>query len=778
MPLSSAIGELLRTLRTRAGLTQEALASRAGVSVRTVSDIECGKQMRPRAVTLRSLAEALGLADHDGQLLLDARSEGSPSSATLPPLVGREGDICFVSTLLAEQRLVTVTGPPGVGKSALARHVLVRAGGAAVVSVYVDLVDAALGEVAPTIARALGVSRLEDPVATRFVLLLDNVECALDAAHAVAAIVAAAPAGRVLVTSRRRLHVRGEHAFVLAPLTPRDGAQLLRDRAVACGAQLDPDDDLLPIALRLDGLPLAIELVAPKLRVLSPRTLQARLDDLSLLDGAPADAHARQRTMRDAIRASFDLLGAPERRVLARLATFPTPFTLSAADALAPEGVSVVEALGALIDASLIEPAAPRGGEPRYALLRTTRTFALERLGEDLVARAHVQRRFAAYYDRLALRAVHIADPAERAAWTRRIGEERESIAAAARCALEAGDVERALRLAVLLAEHWAPRAQAERDARLLADTLGADRHAVASVALVGAFLAAHQLALRLGKIEDAARAVAQGFAIDLDGHEDLAHARLLVARAKCALRERRYADCRNDLRLALRAPILASGACEARRAYAQAVATFAAVEHEIGDLDTADRLLHDALRIFDIGGDERELGEVTLRLGLVGIARDDARAVPFLRRALALRRAAGDPEECTEAQLALARGMARTNDARPILLDGLRELRTGRASAGALVHGLAAAAAHACADGAPARAARILAALDRICDLDLTLIERRTLARLRCAAREGVEGPEYELASCAGAIASLEEILDEAIGAAGGSEGRDPVLA
>jgi transcriptional regulator with XRE-family HTH domain len=240
MPLSSAIGELLRSLRTRAGLTQEALASRAGVSVRTVSDIECGKQMRPRAVTLRSLGEALGLEDHDGQPLLDARSEGSPLSATLPPLVGRESDICFVSTLLAEQRLVTVTGPPGVGKSALARHVLVRAGGAAVVSVYVDLVDAAPGEVAPAIARALGVARLEDPIATRFVLLLDNVECAFDAAHAVAAIVAAAPAGRVLVTSRRRLHVRGEHAFVLAPLTPRDEAQLLRERAVACGARLGP----------------------------------------------------------------------------------------------------------------------------------------------------------------------------------------------------------------------------------------------------------------------------------------------------------------------------------------------------------------------------------------------------------------------------------------------------------------------------------------------------------------------------------------------------------
>jgi len=424
------LDELVRRHRTAAALSQEELAERAGLSVRAISDLERGVHRTPRLETVRLVADALGLGEvHRAALLVAARPhvmasgprQGArslaPGSLLVPltRLIGRETEVGAIAQLLARDdvRLVTLTGPGGTGKTRLALEI-----GAETLDQYPDgvffidlapLTDPTL--VLPTIAATVGVrevvghplfqtlsSFLADK---RLLLLLDNCERILAAAPDVGALLAASPTVSVLATSRAALHIRGEREFPLLPL-PLPAAdrlppleELAQVPAVALFVDLasasQPDFALIAdnaaavaaICRRLDGLPLAIELAAARVKVLPPAALLARLEQrLSLLTGGARDLPARQRTMRDAIAWSYDLLSPAEQKLFRRLAVFAGGFTLDAVEAVATpnEDRSVLDGVVALVEQSLLRRMPSVDQEPRYQMLETVREFGLEML--------------------------------------------------------------------------------------------------------------------------------------------------------------------------------------------------------------------------------------------------------------------------------------------------------------------------------------------------------------------------------------------------------------
>ncbi|MGH2613966.1 MAG: ATP-binding protein [Thermomicrobiales bacterium] len=345
----------------------------------------------------------------------------------LTSLIGREHELASLTTLLrgADVRLVTLTGTGGMGKTRLALEAgarLRRDFGDGVV--FVDLTplrDADL--VIPTIAGALGVrervgQRLLDTLARflapkQMLLLLDNCEQVLGAAPEIAALLVTCPRLSVLATSREALHVRGEREFELLPLPlPQSrhlpaiaelasvpAVTLFVERASASspGFTLTTENATAVAAIcrRLDGLPLAIELGAARSKMLPPAAMLTRLEQrLSLLTGGSRNLPARQRTMRDAIAWSFDLLTESEQALFRRLAVFVGGWTLEGAEAVSGGwgDFEVLAGMDALTSASLVQSVAHRNWEWRFAMLETVREYGLERLaasGEEEETRRH-----------------------------------------------------------------------------------------------------------------------------------------------------------------------------------------------------------------------------------------------------------------------------------------------------------------------------------------------------------------------------------------------------
>ncbi|MFI9210550.1 ATP-binding protein [Streptomyces sp. NPDC053253] len=441
----------------------------------------------------RTLADALG-ADPGPELTALHHEllayEPEPESVTGPErdhapgnirprltsFVGREPEIAALQGDLTRSRLVTLTGPGGSGKTRLAEVAAVRAvGPAAWIAELAPLDDPEALPGAVLSALRLreinlinrdGLPLQDDPTAhlvehlarRPFLLVLDNCEHVIDAAAALAeTLLTHCPQLRILATSREPLGVPGESVRPVEPLPPDPAHRLFAERARAVRPSFDPAKDagtVDEICRRLDGLPLAIELAAARLRLLTPRQIADRLDDrFRLLTSGSRTVLPRQQTLRAVVDWSWDLLEPTERTLLRQVSVFAGGWDLAAAEALAP---GAADTLGALVDKSLVVATPTEGGEMRYRLLETIHEYAAERAAETPALLAATGAAHTAHFTALAEEAEPRLRSGEQLPWIDRIERDLDNIRAALhRVLLTAPDEAAAHRLVFAMGWFW-----------------------------------------------------------------------------------------------------------------------------------------------------------------------------------------------------------------------------------------------------------------------------------------------------------------------------------
>jgi len=502
-------------------------------------------------------------------------------------------------------RLLTITGPGGVGKTRLANALA-----STVADDYADgVVVVALqsvrdpSHVIGTIARSLGLfdgegdleQRLVAHIASRRLLLvLDNFEQVVDAAPAVAAVVAASPNLKVAVTSRTRLRLRGEQELPLEPLTRDAAVRVFLERARAVRPDFQPDeadlDAIAEICGHVDDLPLAIELAATRVKVLSPSTMIARLERrLELLTSGSRDAPARHRALRDTIDWSVELLDDDEKALFVRLAVFVGGCTLEAVEEVCGGDV---EALGSLVDKSLV-----RADGERFGMLETIHEYA----GELLVTAAEAdarRRAHAAYYLRFVQTATSGLAASDQAKWRATLEADHDNFRAALRFSLDSGDGATVLQLCASLWRFWFERGYLSEGRLWLEESLAGSSEAsrARARALSGNSVLAHY----------------QG---DYDRAEELSRDALELSRS-----------------------------LDDARGVAEAYTGIALILRTRGDYPAAEKLFREALAVYEELEDEEGAARAVDRLAMcLVVAGDMDRARPLFERSLALFRQLGD---------------------------------------------------------------------------------------------------------------------------------------
>lgn len=682
------LGPVLKQLRTAAGLTQEELAERSGISARTVSDVERGLRTNVYPDTARRLAAALGLqeeARHRFEAIARGRAitplQPESSALPIPPttLLGRADDLDAVIAALKNPgvRLLTLTGPGGIGKTRLALEVAAREQTSFPDGVFF----VSLGEVhdpdlvAPTIAKAIGVveigegipflieRRLED---RRALIVLDTFEHLLPAALLVSSLVVRARESKFLITSRRRLNLRGEHEFPVLPLDPKSAAELFAERAGRIGNDLEA---VLDICRYLDGLPLAIELAAARVKHLPLAALAGQLNDrLRLLAGGPIDLPVRQRAIKETVAWSHDLLTEPERELYRRLAIFSGGWSLASAADVCGVGEPLAM-ISSLIDQSMVVLTG-EGPEPRFDMLDVIREYAGERLVEAGEA-ASTKRRHALHYLKLGQEGEANLVGAGQEDWSRHLDLERGNLRRAIGWAIEQTDNTIALQFTVALWRYW-------RHTGELAEGL---RWSEAAIAMPGpstdslrakALWATAFLCYPQGDYARMAELAVEDLEFARRGGDPMDLRNALTVAGQVAMCESRYADALEPFRQSLEIcrrlgwswqlgtshlnlgnALLHSGQpAEAERLYAKGLTvyrelgdeTFAArakntIAHAAlaqHDMERADGLAREALIAFAKQGERMGVAEALDTLAAVAAARSDAERAARLCRAAA----------------------------------------------------------------------------------------------------------------------------------------------
>lgn len=561
---------------------------------------------------LRELERRILTGDAD---LEPAAAARRPLPAPLAALVGRERELAAVVQALRrpDVRLLTLTGPGGVGKTRLALEAAKRlephlADGV----LFVDLAplddpDLVLGE----IGRALGVREepgdaIEETLrraldSRRILLALDNFEQLAPAAATLARLLERTPGPQVLTTSRVPLRVRGEHALPLEPLPVGDAALLFAALAAARGVALPAasEDVVRGICRRLDGLPLAIELVAARLGVLPPEALLQGLDEgLGHTTEGPIDLPARQRTLQATVDWSYDLLSEPQRRLHASLAVFAGGCSLDDARRVTRAGPELLGDTAALVDASLLRSGTV-AGEPRLTMLETVRECALAALAAD-GALEDLRARHADQFLGLAVEAEeHLAGP-QQAAWLQRLEREHDNLRAALDWSLAGGRVEEALAAVAALDRFWWARSHVREARGWLHTGLESGARVSSEVRARALWTAARQA---MAQSDHAAAVAALGEALPLFDESGNGWSGVF---ARCDL-----------------CFVLMHG----------------------GELGQAERTGQEALATARVAGDARALSQALNAVAVLADARGEYdRAVELYRESLELRRAMNDP--------------------------------------------------------------------------------------------------------------------------------------
>jgi predicted ATPase/class 3 adenylate cyclase/DNA-binding CsgD family transcriptional regulator len=517
--MSAGHGEQVLLSQTTRDLVEHDLPD--GVSLRDLGEHRLKDLQRPGRLYQLVIADLP--AEFPPLKTLDSSPNNLPVQFT--PLIGREQEVAAVQDLLLREdvHLVTLTGPGGTGKTRLGLQVAAELSDLFADGVY-------FVNLAPTIAQALGLREVagqspaervkEELRQKQMLLLIDNFEQVVSAASQVTDLLATCPRLKLLVTSREVLHVRAEQEFAVPSLALPDPKHLpelaalshyaavalfmQRAQAVKAAFQVTAANAraIAEICIRLDGLPLAIELAAARVKLLPPQALLARLDQrLHLLTSGARDAPVRQQSLRNTITWSYDLLNAQEQQLFRRLSAFVGGCTLEAIEVVCAaldksNGMGqVLDGVASLIDKSLLQQRGLEGEEPRLVMLETIREFGLEVLaarGEmEIIRHAH-----AAYYLRLAEEAEpELAGP-QQAMWLERLEREYDNVRAVLRWSLERGEVEQgielALRLAAALGRFWEVRGHWSEGWNFLERALAGSKGVAAAVQLKALKAAAH----------------------------------------------------------------------------------------------------------------------------------------------------------------------------------------------------------------------------------------------------------------------------------------------
>ena len=479
-PLNEKVATLLMRTLAATGRQAEALAVYEELRGRLADELGIDPGPDLRAAHLEVLRGEVktgpvsGGNGHAGRVRTNLRAQ-------LTSFVGREHDVAQVGRALAAYRLVTLVGPGGAGKTRLASEVAAHlaagvAGGhqddvpdgvwmaeLASVTDAADVPQAVLGSVGLRESRLMpdGSQRittrdartrlLEGLADARALLVLDNCEHLIEAcAHLADALLASSPRLRIVATSREPLGITGESLFVVPPLAQDPAVRLFADRAGAVSPGFTVDEENLPLVLdivrRLDGLPLAIELAAARLRTLPLAEISRRLDDrFRLLTGGSRTALPRHRTLRAVVEWSWELLKPAERLLAERFSVFPAGATPEAVAEVCGDFGDVDELLSSLVDKSLLQRA---GGGTRLRMLETIREYGAEKLTERAEA-GEVRRRHAGYYSDLMAAAGPKLLTRDQLTWLQAVQDDRDNILAALHYWCDAEDASRAITLAV-----------------------------------------------------------------------------------------------------------------------------------------------------------------------------------------------------------------------------------------------------------------------------------------------------------------------------------------